>query len=237
MAEQRTREPVPGQRAIAPSKACWAVALLFVAATALSLCSRAPAAQPSGEAELRQQLAEDIRALSSLPEGSRVTGYPGARAARDYIIERLENLGVTQIHTQEFPVVVPVTKHASVTVGGQEIPAYPLWPNWVRTPSTGGTITGPVLFASRSFFEDYNGKDLPGSIVLLDGDRSVDWINGFSFGAEAVLFVEPEASIRRELEYKVSDIPFDAPARAEQSKPQERQARGLGDFGGAVAGR
>jgi len=140
-----------------------------------------------------------------------VTGYPGADAARDYIVGRLREIGAERITLQQFPVVVPVTKEASVRVGGREVPAYPLWPNGVRTCTTRGTVTGPVIFAGRSAFSDYDGKQVEGSIVLLDGDRSVDWINAPSFGARAVLFIEPQESFRRELEYKVSDMPLATP--------------------------
>ena len=173
------------------------------------------AASSAGAAQedraLARQLAGDIEALATLPEGPRVTGYPGALAARDYIARRLGRIGAQRITFQGFPVVVPVTEAVSVRVGGEEVEAYPLWPNGVRTSTTGGTIRGPVIFAGRSSFADFNGKEVPGSIVLLEGDRSVDWINGPSFGARAVLFVEPAEPIRRELEYKVSDIPVAVP--------------------------
>jgi len=195
--------------------ACGVGALRWAGVTAALLVAVLSGASPAESTEeypeLARQLARDIEVLSNLPEGPRVTGYPGARAARDYIARRLREIGAERVTFQEFPVVVPVTRSVSVRVGGEEVEAYPLWPNGVRTCTTGGVIRGPVLFCGRSFFTDFNGKEVPGSIVLLEGDRSVDWINGPSFGARAVLFIEPERPIRRELEYKFSDIPVAVP--------------------------
>jgi hypothetical protein len=181
-------------------------------------------AEPEDTAALATQLAQDIQALSTLPEGSRITGYPGAQAARDYIVRRLREMGIERIAFQEFPVVVPVTERVSVRVGGEEVPAYPLWPNGVRTCTIGAApapgapadsppavLTGPVIFAGKSSFADYNGKEVPGSIVLLEDDRSVDWTNAPSFGARAVLFIEPAEPLRQELEYKMSDMPLATP--------------------------
>ena len=189
----------------------WSLTALTALVFLLNLAPTSPGDSAEEQAALAQQLSRDIRTLSSLPEGPRVTGYPGAQAARDYIVRRLGEIGAERIYLQEFPVVVPVTKEVSVRVGGKEVPAYPLWPNGVRTCTTAGTVTGPVVFAGRSSFADYNGKEVPGSIVLLDGDRSVDWTNAPSFGAQAVLFIEPEEPYRRELEYKASDIPLATP--------------------------
>jgi hypothetical protein len=207
------------------------VALLALALL-LALSQRAQPAGGEDTTALAAQLTKDIQALSALPEGSRVTGYPGAQAARDYIVRRLREMGIERIAFQEFPVVVPVTEEVSVKIGGEEVRAYPLWPNGVRTCTTGAsaatstptaasaaeptgdppqTLTGPVIFAGKSSFANYNGKEVPGSIVLLDGDRSVDWVNAPSFGARAVLFIEPQEPISGELEYKTSDVPLATP--------------------------
>jgi len=211
MREVRQSAGSDGRRRRPPGHASrYLLVLTVVALLCAATATRALSADQPVEA-LREQLAEDIRALSSLPEGSRLSGYPGAKAARDYIVKRLHGLGIERVYLQEFPVVVPVTRGVSLRVGGTEVTAYPLWPNGIRTCTTPGTITGPIIFGGRSFFSDYDGKDVPGSVVLLDGDRSVDWINGPSFGAKAVLFIEPEDLLRYELEQKFSDIPLNAP--------------------------
>ena len=39
---------------------------------------------------------------------SRMTGYPGAAVAREWLVAELEGLGIAEIYRHEFPVLVPM---------------------------------------------------------------------------------------------------------------------------------
>ena len=59
------------------------------------------------------RIATSIRYLSSL--GSRVSGYPGNRAASDYVEETLRSCGF-EVRREEFEVTVPLDRGANLRV-------------------------------------------------------------------------------------------------------------------------
>ena len=50
-------------------------------------------------------LRRTVEALSATE--SRMTGYPGTEAARDWLVAELADMGVDEIYRHEFPVLVP----------------------------------------------------------------------------------------------------------------------------------
>jgi len=160
--------------------------------------------------------------------GSRVTGYPGYEQAATYVERRFKELGLEPIDPQKgyvetYPLVIPVVKPdaegraatVSIVRDGamvEEFGIEPMWPNLVRlckTPRNG--ISGRLIYAHKGSLREFNGLDVTGSIVLLDHNCGSDWYNGPLLGARAVLFIEPEATIRGEAEQKFMSMPVDLP--------------------------
>lgn len=149
--------------------------------------------------------------IATFSAESRLSGTEGCDKAARYIERRFAEIGLERIGSQEFPVVVPITREMSFSVAGEAFELSPLWPNWVRTCTTRGTIEAPVIFAERGRMKDFNGKDVEGAIVVLDGDTGFDWFGAAMLGAEAIVFVEPETVDRSTCEKKLSSVPVNVP--------------------------
>ncbi len=160
-----------------------------------------------------------IDRLASL--GSRVTGYPGCEQAAQIVQDEFRRLlgPAVPITVEQFPAVVPMVKPdaegrpASVAVqGGDSFPLLPLWPNLVRTPKTPAAGTsGRLIYGGTGTLRAFSGMDISQSIVLLDFNCGADWFNAPLLGAKAVLFVEPDETLRGEAEQKFLSIPVDIP--------------------------
>ena len=165
-----------------------------------------------------EQMSATIRDLASY--GSRVTLYPGYERAAEYVEARFRELGLEDVAEEPFAVAVPMVepdaagRAASVTVDGtrdvHEI--LPLWPNLVRTCQTPPSgLSGRLIYAHQGRLDEFNGLDVVDSIVLLDFNCGSEWFNGPLLGAKAVLFIEPESTIRGEAEPKFLSIPVNMP--------------------------
>ena len=144
--------------------------------------------------------------------GSRVSGYAGCDRAAEFVEEEFRRLGLEKVSVQEFPLAIPVDEGGVLEVNGQQFAVYPLWPDLVRTPATPPNgITGPLIYAGKSKVEDYEGKEVEKALVLLDYNCQDNWETAFSLGAQAVLFIEPEAASRLEAEMKYLEVPASLP--------------------------
>lgn len=156
-------------------------------------------------------MAETIRVLST--NGSRVVGYPGERKAADYVESEFTKLfGAENVKTETFEATVPVDKGATLTANGKNYTLYSLWPNLVRTsqlPPEG--LSGPLIYAGDARLSSFNGKDVEGSIVLVDFNSGFEWMNAPSLGAKAIVFIEPTSTMRGEAEQKFVSIPLSIP--------------------------
>lgn len=148
--------------------------------------------------------------LSSM--GSRLSGYPGAKLAEEYVLNRFQELGL-EVRTQEFTLTTPVDLSASLTLldEGKEIELYSFWPNGVRTTTTPPEgLEGHLVYIQRGEFRQMNGLDIEDAIVLMDFDESY-WTNAVILGARAVIFIEPEQGLRGHFSDKFLDTPIDIP--------------------------
>jgi len=195
--------------------ACFALIWLEVFATAAwSQPSVAPevadAYKRLAGAVSSERIRQTVYQLSSYP--SRVAGYPGSEEAAKWIEEQFRQIGLQRVTTEEFAVTVPVDKGAKLRVGNREFPLYAMWPNLVRTsqlPPEG--VTGPVIYARDGKLPNFSGKNVEGSIVLVDFNCGTDWLNAPRLGAKAVIFIEPNATMRGEAESKFIGIPVTVP--------------------------
>ncbi|MBM3502025.1 MAG: M28 family peptidase, partial [Armatimonadetes bacterium] len=207
-----------------------AAALLFLAASTgfaarqteeeHVLASETPYQAVAGEIDARE-IKSVIEDLSRM--GSRVTGYPGYEEAASYVERRFKELGLEAVETETFPLVVPMAQPdsegrsatVSVMTGGTAVDKFgiePMWPNLVRLPKTPRNgLTGRLIYAHKGSLREFNGQDVSGSIVMLDHNCGSDWYNGPLLGARAILFIEPEETIRGEAEQKFMSMPVDLP--------------------------
>ena len=190
--------------------------LSFVVLCALFLCVFSPGAQsqlaPGAPATspVGLRLQKDINALTALP--SRVPGTPGNAAAALYVQNRFKQIGLNQVRADEYFVTTPVTKSASIQVGGQSLKVLPVYPNEVvasTTPVDG--ISGPLVYVGQGRVADFNGKKIEGSIAVLDFNSGMNWITAIDLGARAIVFLEPEVANRGEAERKFTLLPVEVP--------------------------
>ncbi len=124
--------------------------------------------------------------------GSRMIGYPGYYDAQKYIYDKF-NESLADVTYHEYPITVPVDYGARLTVLnklGMNMTLYPFWPNvvaLVTTPPEG--ISGPLIYVHRGELKDFSNKTVEGSIVLMDFNSEMNWINAVDLGAKAVIFI------------------------------------------------
>lgn len=153
-----------------------------------------------------------ITFLSNL--NSRVSGYPEFYNATRYIAEEMRSYGI-DVYLENFTLAVPVVYDAKVTVISPEkisLKAYALWPNLIETcetPEEG--LQGRLIYAGYGELNSFNGKDVNGSIVLMEFNSGRKWTNAIMLGAKAVIFIEPETTTTEEATQKFLKIPLDVP--------------------------
>ncbi len=117
-------------------------------------------------------LRETIDTLSSF--GSRATGSPGYEKAAAFLEEKLESLGLQpQSYFYELP--VRRSEGAELSFDNRKISLTPFTNNAITPEATDGTITAPLFYVGKGRLEDLDGKDIKGSIALLDGVSTPDW--------------------------------------------------------------
>ncbi len=157
-----------------------------------------------------ENLREVIGRLSSLP--SRVVGYPGCDEAARYVKQKFEEIGLQDVTLEEFTIPIPYDRGATLEIPSRNItiPIYPLWPNAIRTPSLPPQgVRGPLIYAGDGDLASFDGKQVEGSVALLDFNCGVHWLNAPRLGVKVVLFEEPDTSMRGEAEAKFISIPID----------------------------
>jgi len=157
-----------------------------------------------------QELLKEAWNISSL--GPRVTGYSGYYSTVQYIIQRL-NKTVAEIEVQKYSILVPVDEGSFIILpNGTQIKAYALWPNGILTSSTPENgFKGKLVYVGRGDLENLDGKDIQGSIVLLDYNSGYNWIKPIMFGAQAVIFAGTSSDDFQEAITKFLDTPLYAP--------------------------
>jgi hypothetical protein len=189
--------------------------LLLTVLAAGGVAGGAPGPDSVSEKRLRASVSKvdplvHLRALSGA--GSRMTGYPGCEAAREYIEGALKRAGLREVRREPFQVIVPVDHGASLEVGGRKVPVHCCWPNAARTPQTEPQgLTGPLVWGGEGYYGDFDGKPMKGAVVLMAFNSSTRWLNAASLGARAIIFLEPDSPFRSEAEQKYLDVPLPVP--------------------------
>ena len=157
------------------------------------------------------EMRRDIERLSSC--ASRALGYEGADRAAEYVVKRLEAIGYS-VRRETFPEVMPIDHGGRLECAqlAEPIPLHALWPNLARTPSTGPEgFTGELIYARDGQYRWYDGRQVDGSIVILDFNSTNNYLKAFMLGARAVIFLEPDRPERKEAEAKLIAVPVYSP--------------------------
>lgn len=151
---------------------------------------------PAWEDELKSLAARLTRHIGELASGgSRVTGYPGATAAADYLVRELQSLGGrrSEVFRHPFQVTVPIDEGAGMSLDGRRLLLHCVWPNLVRTPTLPeGGVVGRLVYGGRAGRFELDGPSLRDAVVVLEYDCGMNWVTAFDLGAAAVIFLSPE---------------------------------------------
>ena len=159
---------------------------------------------------------ESIRATVEFmaSQGSRVSGYPGADRAADYVQEAFVAAGMSEVTREEYGVTVPIDRGGELTIldTGERIHLDGLWPNHVRTNKTGPDgLTGNLIYGGSGQLAELNGREVDDSIVLMEFNSGNRWVQAASLGAQAIIFIEPDATFWSEAETKFLSVPLPVP--------------------------
>ncbi|HSI73255.1 MAG TPA: FtsX-like permease family protein [Fimbriimonas sp.] len=142
--------------------------------------------------------------------GSRLAGSEGESRTFDYVEAQLKSLGLKNLRRDAFDIVVPdPASRGKLEVAGKAIDVFPLWPNLVRASTT--DVRGPLIYGGDGSLEALKGKQLMGSVVLLEMRAGATWKNAAKLGAGAVVFLQPDELTRGDIETKFSAVPIDSP--------------------------
>jgi len=134
---------------------------------------------------------EHIKFFSSLE--TRATGYSGNYIAASYIYEKFKEYGLVNVSYEEFSIVNVVSEGPNtITIDGETYPIHPGEPNFVApctTPPEG--ISGPLIYGGDGYLKDLENKTVKGSIVILNWDTEMRWLDVATLGAKAVIFIPP----------------------------------------------
>jgi len=159
------------------------------------------------------RISTTVRELSS--HGSRLPGYPGDRHAADYVERELRAAGVASVTRDPYELAMPIDKGASMEIldgGGRFISMLSLWPNLVRTNTTGPEgIEGNLFYGGKGEHADFDGHQIWGAVVMLEFNSWKNWKNAAALGAAAIIFIEPEETTLFEARHKWSWAPVNVP--------------------------
>jgi hypothetical protein len=166
----------------------WCMALLAV----LVLPRPVVGAMVAGAGVTRgADLKQVIRLVAAM--GDRSMGSRGCAETADLIHKTFQDLGFEETGRHRYLLPVVAYQSASLTVPDRNLtlPLSPFALNAVTpesTPSVG--LDGPLLYVGSGELERFNGKELSGSVVLMEMDSGKSWMNAALLGARALIYVD-----------------------------------------------
>lgn len=147
-----------------------------------------PLAQPLAPSLNPEQFRTDIQVLTRNPH--RLAGSSSGREAGDYILQRLEAIGVEAVFPIDMVVWQTEVDNASLTLGDQTFTLQPLRANVTVPPVTGRQgVTGPIIYVGDGRLSSYGSRDAQDAIVVMDYHTQDRWEQAFALGAKAVVFL------------------------------------------------
>lgn len=158
---------------------------------------------------------DHLRALCASPD--RGLGTAGERLSADYVESVFTSLP-KQLQAvtgrQKFTTPVRNFHSALMRINGREVPIRPLYANAVapETLSPEG-VNGPVIHVGKGGLENFDGKKVAGSIVLMDLDSGSNWLHAANLGAKALVYLDKGETNTRKLHFRDKEevTPLDFP--------------------------
>ena len=126
---------------------------------------------------------QHVEVLSSF--GTRYTSYSGSEAAASYIYDRFSE-HLTGVEYLPFNVTLPVDEGAYLELSTETVELYPLLPNLVCPPQTPpGGIVGELVYVGDGDTSDFDGKEIEGSIAMMDFNSDYGWIDAADLGSKS----------------------------------------------------
>ena len=180
--------------------------LIVVALLSTLLSWPNPSAAQVDEAQFR----EDLRIIAAKP---RIIGSAGYEETAAYLQKQVQALPGVELRRHDFPVMVPVTRSATITLpGGATENIYPFWPAHIRlnaTPAEG--ITGTPVYIGEARFEQIPPAALDGQIAVVEASAAWMWQQAIYFGARAILVVGKDDTNNVDLRAHESTVPLSIP--------------------------
>ncbi len=139
-------------------------------------------------------LRETIESLSSFD--SRTTGSPGYEQAAAFIEKRLKSIGL-EPHSYLYDLPLRRFFGAELSFNDKRVPLVAFTNNAVTPEATDGTISAPLFYVGKGELTELDGKNIRGSIVLIDFDSGRNWQKPASLGAKAAIFLQDKNSEER----------------------------------------
>lgn len=178
--------------------------LFFLAITVFALLAPFPSLV-SGEAFQR-----DLTLFGGLADRS--SGGRGNEQAIDHIVQSFEEAGLSQVGSHRFLAPVPEVLSASLEVSGKTMEIFPWGPNVVYLPMTPEEgIRGPLLYVGDGADHRFNGREVEGTIVLMDMESRGNWMTAAMLGAKALIFLGSHDSRRGDFQQKNIPTPVAFP--------------------------
>ena len=136
-------------------------------------------------------LRDTIATLSSF--GSRATGSAGHEKAFLFVEQKLQALG---LEPQSYFYDLPIRRFlgAELTIKDKKLPLIPITNNAITPEATNGILSAPLYYVGKGQLQEIDGKDIEGSIVLIDFDSGRNWQLLASLGAKAAIFLQSDSS-------------------------------------------
>ncbi|MBI5589299.1 MAG: M28 family peptidase [Deltaproteobacteria bacterium] len=154
----------------------------------------------------------DIRAISAF--GDRGTGTSGCRSAAEYIKDRFQETGFSEIgaHRYSLPILQQGKSRMAVPDRGITLSLHPFIGNAISPQAIDPQgLKGPLIYAGAGTLTEFNGKSIEGAILLMELDSGKNWIQAASLGAKAVVYVDRGLSSRTWFEEKLELSPIQFP--------------------------
>ncbi len=157
------------------------------------------------------QFQKDLEQIAQSP--SRIIGSPGYDSAGVYLQQQISKLPNVELRTQQFQVMVPVTRSATLeTADGHAEKIYPFWPAQARvcsTPPDG--IRGKLVYVGNCEYEQLRPASLRGQIAVIEASAGVNWAQAFYAGARAALILGTPKTTWPDLQDHDLRIPINLP--------------------------
>ncbi len=150
---------------------------------------------------------EHVKFLSTLK--TRVTGYEDFYTAASYIESKLREYGLN-VTLHYFNVTVPIDYGATIRIREHpdlKLRIYSLEPNFV-VPNIANNLSGPLIYVGDGSFEEIEGKNLNGSIVLMEFNSHGMEKLLRSFGVKSIIYIEPVETTADEIKQKRYRLPI-----------------------------